>query len=142
MESFFADVAKAFGLRRVMVAASVLMTLGCLLRSGGGPKHGPEAWARAVAAVTDLGGREDWERLERVDRDQDRADAPAGGGEAAQRPAAVAGLRGRGTDGQPAPRPLVLRLEGNGVAPRLTERWQQRAARERSAAAPLDASMP
>ena len=30
----FTDVAKAFGLRRVMVAASIVMTLGCCLRSG------------------------------------------------------------------------------------------------------------
>ena len=30
----FTDIAKAFGLQRVMVAASVLMTAGCFLRSG------------------------------------------------------------------------------------------------------------
>ena len=38
----FTDIAKAFGLQRVMVAASVLMTAGCFLRSGVDASHLPD----------------------------------------------------------------------------------------------------
>ena len=38
----FTDIAKAFGLQRVMVAASVLMTAGCFLRSGVDPSTLPD----------------------------------------------------------------------------------------------------